>query len=41
MKSLRRFRNRHKRCYELACEAMLREPDAATFRLVHGTYLVA
>jgi hypothetical protein len=36
MKSLRRIRNRHKRCFELAMKVMLEEPGAEKFTLVHG-----
>jgi hypothetical protein len=36
MKSLRRIRNRAKRCYELAFKVMLDEPAGARLRLVHG-----
>jgi hypothetical protein len=36
MKSLKRIRNRHKRCYELAMKVMLEEPGAEKFTLVHG-----
>ena len=37
MKCLARVRNRWKRCYELAGRAMLEEPGADRFTLVHGT----
>jgi hypothetical protein len=36
MKSLKRIRNRHKRCYELAMKVMLDEPGADKLTLVHG-----
>jgi hypothetical protein len=36
MKSLKRIRNRHRRCYELAMKVMLNEPGADKFTLVHG-----
>jgi hypothetical protein len=36
MKSLRRIRNRSKRCYELAAMVMMSEPGAEHFTLVHG-----
>lgn len=36
MKSLKRIRTRHKRCYELAFKIMLEEPGAERFTLVHG-----
>ena len=36
MKSLRRYRRRLTRCYELNWIAMLNEPGAENFRLVHG-----
>ncbi len=36
MKSLRRFKHRHGRCYELAAKVMVREPESEGFRLVHG-----
>lgn len=36
MKSLRRVRKRHGRCYELALKIMSREPGAERFALVHG-----
>jgi hypothetical protein len=36
MKSLRRIRNRQHRCFELALKAMLDEPGADRFTLVHG-----
>lgn len=36
MKSLKRFRSRQHRCYELSFIAMTREPDAEKFTLVHG-----
>ena len=37
MRSLKRFRNRAQRCFELAFLAMMREPAAEKFTLVHGT----
>jgi hypothetical protein len=36
VKSLKRIRNRAKRCYELAFKVMLEEPGAEKFTLVHG-----
>jgi hypothetical protein len=36
MKSLARFRTRRGRCFELAYTAMVREPGAEWFTLVHG-----
>jgi len=36
MKSLKRFRNRQHRCYELSFIATTQEPDAEKFTLVHG-----
>jgi hypothetical protein len=37
MQTLKRIRQRHGRCYELVGRAMLDEPDADLWRLVHGT----
>lgn len=31
-------RNRHKRCYELVANALLREPDDTKWCAIHGTY---
>jgi hypothetical protein len=36
MKSLRRVRSRKARCFELAFKAMMNEPGAEKFTLVHG-----
>lgn len=36
MKSLARVRSRRHRCYELTFKAMLKEPGAEKFTLVHG-----
>src|SRR5262245_41510005 len=36
MKTLRRIRKRRGRCYELALKAMVHEPEAEKFTLIHG-----
>jgi hypothetical protein len=41
MKSLARIKKRQGRCWELAMMAMMREPEADRFTLVHGSILLA
>jgi hypothetical protein len=41
MKTLSRVRNRKHRCYELSFKAMLYEPAAESFTLVHGARYIA
>ncbi len=37
MKSLRRVRRRHGRCYELAFRAVIEAPETQDLKLVHGS----
>jgi hypothetical protein len=41
MKTLSQVRNRNHRCYELCFKAMLYEPAAGNFTLVHGARYIA